>query len=101
FINDTKYSLKVQLYVRKGPHPWEQAPSTEFQLAAGARESHDYGNNDNIYLNGIGFFVDQGDSVLSQQRFVAVRGKEFDNLLNMNDTIVFSSLDISDISAHN
>lgn len=99
FINNTGRKLDVQLLVRQGDDPMTDADPVNFQLGDGSGCHEDggsdhsrlvhYGNEIDIYLNGIVVrFDDEGES--SAQRFqVMQRGVPLDNKLNMNNTVEF------------
>src|SRR5690348_10405587 len=97
-INRTGCDLKVTLVVRQGDQPDKTAGTVDVELAAGPdKESGKdgsvrhvtYGNNVDIYLNGIETTMIKSGSVLGERRVVIERGSEFDNALNTNDTIEF------------
>ncbi len=99
FINNTGRVLKVQLLVRKGDDPMTDADPVNFQLGDGSGNAEDggadhfrlvhYGDDIDIYLNGLVVsFANEGEN--SMQRFqVLQRGVPLDNKLNMHNTVEF------------
>ena len=53
FTNQSPYPLAVTLAVRKSDDPRNQAGTKDFSLPAGNSQWQEYGNNIDIYLNGI------------------------------------------------
>jgi hypothetical protein len=98
-INATGKDLSVILIVRKGDHPSESAGEVEVELSAAPEEESDqddtsiqdvtYGNDSDIYLNGIDTKLLVDGAEISQRRITILRGSGLDNALNMNDTIEF------------
>jgi len=99
-INRTGYPLDVVLIVRKGDHPSLTAGTVNVQLPAGpdhedmkaderSVQTVTYGNATNIYLNGLELSLEAEGATQSRRRIVAERGMDFDNALNMFDTIEF------------
>lgn len=99
FINNTGRKLDIQLLVRKGDEPSLDAEPVNFQLGDGSSNAEDggsdhtklvhYGNDIDIFLNGIVVsFTYEGEK--SVKRFqVMQRGVKLDNELNMNNTVEF------------
>ena len=91
--------LDVQLVVRKGDDPMTDADPVNFLLGDGSGNAEDggadhcklvhYGDDIDIYLNGlVAGFASEGES--SMQRFqVLQRGVPLDNKLNMHNTVEF------------
>jgi hypothetical protein len=92
FINQTNVNLSVTLYVRSGADPsGGDAGQQQFALPGNGGEScQQYGDDANIFLNGLSFVADEGGTVSEGGEFVVLRGVAYDNLLNMNDTITFT-----------
>src|SRR5262249_35415467 len=96
-INRTGHELRVSLVVRRGDHPTETAGTVDVILVAGPDEASGgesvqdvtYGNDVNIYLNGIETTLIVDGSAIGQRRMVVERGSELDTELNTNDTIEF------------
>lgn len=96
FINNTGRPLQVQLLVRRGDDPFLDAAPVGFALGTG--KGHDeYGSPDNcrlvtygdevdIYLNGMSVSGDDGHRVLFK---VLQRGVALDDQLNTHNTIEF------------
>jgi hypothetical protein len=97
-INITGHDLEVTLIVRKGDHPQETAGTVIVELAGLPEEDGkgddrakmvDYGNDIDIYLNGIEMKMTSKGKEVAQRRVILERGVGLDNELNMNDTIQF------------
>jgi hypothetical protein len=97
-INRTGNELKVKLIVRRSNHTTETAGTVDLDLAAGPdnasgedRSEQDvtYGNDLDIYLNGIETTMIVDGSAVGKRQVVVERGSEIDKELNTNDTIEF------------
>ncbi len=91
-INRTGKDLKVTLVVREGDQPNKTAGSVDVDLAAGEEgsvQNVSYGNDVDIYLNGIETSMIEDGAAIGERRIVIERGSELDNDLNRNDTIEF------------
>ncbi|CAG9203431.1 conserved hypothetical protein [Paraburkholderia sabiae] len=97
-INHTGNDLEVTLIVRKGDRPEGNAGTVDVHLAAGpdtqtgkdgSRQIVTYGNDVDIYLNGIETTLIAKGAAIGKREVVVERGSAFDNQLNTNDTIEF------------
>jgi hypothetical protein len=97
-INRTGNDLKVTLIVRKGDRPEGNAGSVDVLLAAGPDEASGedgsrrvvtYGDDVDIYLNGIETTLISKGAAMGKREVVVERGSAFDDQLNTNDTIEF------------
>ncbi len=97
-INRTGNDLRVILTVREGESPSQTAGTVEVDLAAGrdeetgvdmSRQIVTYGDETNIYLNGIETQMIVKGAAVGERRLVVIRGSGLDNALNTNDTIEF------------
>jgi hypothetical protein len=97
-INHTGNDLKVTLIVRKGDSPEGNAGSVDVHLAAapdegrgegGSRRVVTYGDDVDIYLNGIETTLISKGVAIGKREVVVERGSPFDDQLNTNDTIEF------------
>jgi hypothetical protein len=97
-INRTGGDLKVVLIVRKGDHPSDTAGSVVVELAAGSDQETgeedlmqrvSYGNDTDIFLNGLELTMQAKGAETTSRSVVAVRGSKLDRILNTNDTIDF------------
>ena len=107
-INRTGNELRLTLIVRKGDHPDQTAGTVDVELGAGADAAQDtapadgksarkypsvrevtYGNDVDIYLNGITATMIQDGSGIGHREVVLERGSALDRDLNTNDTIEF------------
>jgi hypothetical protein len=97
-INRTGHELRVTLVVRKGDHPEGNAGTVDVQLAAGAddgtgddksQQEVTYGDDVDIYLNGIETLLISHGSAIGKREVVIERGSPLDDQLNTHDTIEF------------
>jgi len=97
-INRTGNELKVTLIVRQGDHPTQTSGTVDVDLAAGRDEASGkdesvqdvpYGNDVDIYLNGIETTMIAHGSAIGQRQVVVERGSKLDDALNTHDTIEF------------
>ena len=97
-INRTGNDLEVTLIVREGDSPSKTAGTVDVKLAAApdkdsgvdnSRKTVTYGDDVNIYLNGIETQMILKGSVVGERRIMFDRGSGLDNALNTNDTIEF------------
>jgi hypothetical protein len=90
-INRTGKDLKVTLVVRKGDHPDETDGTVNVELSGGSEKIKlvEYGDEVNIYLNGLEIELNSDGKKVNQKRIISERGKGLDDDLNTNDTIVF------------
>jgi hypothetical protein len=97
-INRTGKDLKVTLIVRQGDHPSNTAGTVEVDLPAGpdSESGKDdsvqdvrYGNDVDIYLNGIDIALIADGASVGERQIVVERSSGLDNALNTNDTIEF------------
>jgi hypothetical protein len=89
FTNASPYDLQVTLVIRRSANPRDQAGTKDFPLQSKQSLWQEYGNNIDIYLNGIklaGFL--RGD-LIAQQQIVIDRGSSLDNQLNMKNGVDF------------
>ena len=88
FINNTAHRLDVTLFVRSGPDPANSAENQKFELGPHERDWVTYGDDTNIYLNGLGLVAFTGGDVVATQEFVVTtRGNSLDDKLNTNNVI--------------
>ncbi len=90
FSNLSPYPLVVTLAIRKSDDPRNQAGTKEFSLPLRGQAWEDYGNNVDIYLNGINLVAISNGAVLGQQYVVIVRGSPLDNELNRFNAVDFN-----------
>ena len=97
-INRTGKELRVTLVVRQGDDPDKTAGSVQVALMAGpdsdagedaSIQDVSYGNDVDIYLNGIETTLISNGSTVCERQIVIVRGSGLDRALNTNDTIEF------------
>lgn len=96
-INKTGHDLEATLIVRKGDHPTDTAGTVEVKLSPCTYEECDdgsttvvtYGNEEDIFLNGIEARLNLDGNIVANRRVALERGTPLDNLLNTNNTIEF------------
>lgn len=87
FTNQSPYALLVTLTVRRNDDPRNAAGTKEFHILPRQSQWQEYGDNINIYLNGITIAA-QGEGVAAtQQHTVIVRGSALDNELNTRNGV--------------
>jgi hypothetical protein len=97
-INRTGKEVNLVLFVRKGDLSSQTAGSVNVTLAPGPdKETGEYmteqvvtyGDDVDIYLNGLEVTLTSNGQEVTRSNFVAERGSKLDRILNMNDTIDF------------
>ncbi len=89
FTNQSPYGMNVTLVIRKSADPRDQAGTKDFFLSSRQSQWQEYGNNIDIYLNGIKLAAVFNGAMLAQQYIVVTRGSPLDNQLNMNNGVDF------------
>jgi hypothetical protein len=95
FINSTGVDLDVTLKVRSGSDPNNNAPDEYFFLAQNTQKEVSYGNQANIYLNGIDLIASGGGDIRQRTDIVITRGSYLDDLLNRHNTVNFQGIGFS------
>lgn len=90
FTNNSPYNLMVTLVIRKSDDPRNTAGTKEFMLTPNQGQWQEYGNDIDIYLNGIKLVSVFNGQMLGQQYIVITRGSQLDNELNMNNGVDFN-----------
>src|SRR4051812_14539949 len=90
FTNRSPYNLAVTLVIRKSDDPRNTAGTKEFTLGPGQGQWQEYGNNIDIYLNGIKLISMFNGQMIGQQYIVIMRGSPLDNELNMFNGVDFT-----------
>ncbi|QZT37171.1 hypothetical protein K5X82_18395 [Halosquirtibacter xylanolyticus] len=90
FTNATPYTLWVTLIIRECADPRHTAGTKDFSLNSGQSLWVEYGNNINIFLNGIQITAVLDGSIVSQQYIVIQRSSKLDNMLNMRNGVTFT-----------
>jgi hypothetical protein len=105
FINKTNQDVSITLLIRQSTHI--QLPSTEqsFSLHAGESKVVTYGNDSDIFLNGLVFqwknAQTQSMNTNKQEIFATGIAPTFDWVLNTHSKITINTLDGLNISASN
>lgn len=89
FTNKSGYFLKVELIIRKSENPADQAGSTSFDLPKQTSLWQTYGDNRNIYLNGIRLIAVANGAMIDEGFIVIQRSSDLDNMLNMRNGVDF------------
>jgi hypothetical protein len=89
FTNKSGYFMKVELIIRRSENPADQAGSTSFDLPAQKSLWQTYGDNQNIYLNGIRLIAVANGALIDEGFIVIQRSSDLDNKLNMRNGVDF------------
>lgn len=87
--NNSTLPMTVTLWVRSGDDPWNQAPSTQRDLAPGETQWVEYGNETDRFLNGIEMVAHAHGGRITLQHLIIDRGSKIDDALNRNNAIDF------------
>ena len=106
FSNNSKFDLNVTLLIRQGTNIQLPSLTQEFTISAGEQnKSVTYGNDQNIFLNGLVFnWKDpQSQSMQTDRQEVIATGvaPTFDWVLNTHSKITINSVSNLDITATN
>jgi hypothetical protein len=94
FTNTSPYQLNVSLLVRISADPSNQlSDPVEFSLPPNGSGWQSYGDNINIYLNGINLLAVTNGSIVSSGYFVIKRASDLDNELNQHNAVNFTYQD--------
>ena len=93
FINNTLATFQITLFVREGVFPYNQAGTVTFSLDPGETETVTYGDDTNIFLNGLTMFTIYDGDLFSSVKFVTATMSELDDLLNTNDTVTITKVE--------
>jgi hypothetical protein len=89
FTNSSAYNIYVTLIIRKSSDPRDTAGTKDFKLTPKQSLWITYGNNVDIYLNGIKLEALLNGERIGQQVIVIKRGSSLDNQLNMKNGVSF------------
>ncbi|WP_144510335.1 hypothetical protein [Bacillus sp. FJAT-22090] len=92
FINNTEATLQITIFVREGELPFNQDGTVSFSLNPGQTLVVPYGDDINIFLNGIIIFTISEGDLFSSVQFVTVQSSELDDLLNTNSVITITKV---------
>ena len=105
FINRTNQYVNVTLLIRQGDNIQKPSLEQTFSLNAGETKNVSYGDNSNIYLNGLVFqwkdVTTQSMSTDRQEVIATGVMPTFDAVLNTHSVIAINALKGLDISASN
>ena len=86
--NNTPYSVEVILVVRKGESVEATSCERPENFSPNQKREILYGDEKNIYLNGVIVSIIAEGKVSNAQEIIMDRGDTFDNKYNKNDTII-------------
>jgi uncharacterized protein YqfB (UPF0267 family) len=92
FINDSFATLQITLFVREGDNPIHEDGTVSFSLNPEESKVITYGNDQNIFLNGIKFSTTFEEDLFSENKSVTLRDSDLDNLLNLNNVLTISKV---------
>jgi hypothetical protein len=84
FANQTDAPLTMTLFVRAGDNPANYAGTMAFSLNPHESKTIEYGNAQNVYVNGYVLISAFNGEIMTKQEVVTVRGCPLDNQFNMN-----------------
>lgn len=90
FTNKSPYDIVVTLIIRKAEDPRQNAGTKEFALPGNGSTWVEYGNDIDIYLNGIKIAAMFNGNILGQEYIVVTRGSSLDNLLERMNGVEIS-----------
>ena len=93
--NKTNYPLNVVLVIRAGGDPRNQAGTVDIHLLAHHAQWVEYGDNHNIYLNGVRVFTAHDGERLGGEYIIIDRSSYLDDVLNRNNALDFEAQLIS------
>lgn len=89
FTNQSPYGMGITLIVRAGEDPRNTEGNKEFYLNPSQSQWQDYGNDVDVYLNGIKLVAVFNGQMLGQQYVVITRGSPLDDDLNTRNGVDF------------
>lgn len=87
FNNRSAATLQIGLLVRQGADPANFDGVVYFTLRPGETKTVTYGNQQNVFLNGIVMSTNFNGDIYAKTQIVTVRGSQLDDLLNTNSII--------------
>ena len=90
FTNRSNVTIAVTLVIRAREDPRNQAGTQDFTLGPAESQGQTYGNNMDIYLNGVKLAAIENGDVTCKQQIVIVRGSPLDNELNTRNAVDFT-----------
>ncbi|CAB3806289.1 hypothetical protein LMG28688_06325 [Paraburkholderia caffeinitolerans] len=89
-VNQSGLALSIQFVSRLGSDPNQSGPIVTVSLPASGKQTVEYGNPQNPYLNGLVVSSSSDGAFSNGSQIVTSRGSSWDNVLNTNDTLTFS-----------
>ncbi|AOJ04591.1 MULTISPECIES: hypothetical protein [Burkholderia] len=91
-VNQSGSPLSIELVTRQGSDPSQSGATIAVSLAANGKQTVEYGNNQNPYLNALVITSAANGAFANGSQIVTTRGSTWDNLLNTNNTLTFSGV---------
>jgi hypothetical protein len=89
-VNQSGSALTIELVTRQGSEPNQSGTIVTASLPAGGKQTVEYGDAQNPYLNGLVVSSCADGAFANGSHTVTARGSAWDNVLNTNDTLTFS-----------
>lgn len=101
FLNNTSRDINVTIVIRAGDDPSHTAGTQNLTVNANSQQQVTYGNDANIYLNGLSLTPVNPDGLFGELKFVVTkRGSPIDDALNTNSVMVLDGAFVQ-LNAHN
>lgn len=92
-VNQTGVYLNYTLTVRRGSNPQDKLKDVGGSLEPNETKTVQYGDDQNPFLNGVSYeYKPAGADLVSFSAQVAVRGSQWDDVFNTNDTLTFQAI---------
>lgn len=85
--NRSAATLQIGFLVRQGADPANFDGVVYFTIRPGETRTVTYGNQQNVFLNGVVISTIFNGDIYTKTQIVTVRGSQLDNLLNTNSII--------------
>ncbi|AIO69520.1 hypothetical protein [Burkholderia oklahomensis] len=89
-VNQSGLPLSIELVTRQGSDPSQSGATIAVSLAVNGKQTVEYGNNQNPYLNALVISSSANGAFANGSQIVTTRGSTWDNVLNTNNTLTFS-----------
>lgn len=96
--NTSSKPMRIVLLVRRGSDPGEILNRVSTRLDAGASKTVQYGDDANPYLSGVKLVHDAEGSAFTSKVVVQDRGSKWDDIMNTNNTLTFSTTDVQSMT---
>ncbi|MGY4403746.1 hypothetical protein [Bradyrhizobium sp. USDA 3315] len=91
-VNQSGLTLTVLLITRVGSEPNKSGPIVTAALPVGGKQTIEYGNAQNPFLNGLVISSSSDGAFSNGSQIVTIRGSSWDTVLNTHDTLTFSGV---------